>query len=485
VRRFLRSTRGRLVLFQLVILGIASAVSAYAIYQLVSRPLVTASEDVLYGQWSTVAGGLALNADGSVAYKAGELPDTYGEPPTPVETIVYTQDGQVIAHSAKLSLPAPELLSRGNAVFNAGGAYFDASEPRSRSPRRGYADQVVLGEQPNQVAVAVVVSKSTADLELTLRRLQLTLVAGVLLVVAVGGALAWVVVSRTLRPVRALANTARAISEQELHRRVEVPTASDEVGELKATFNQLLERLEQSFQGLRRFTADASHELRSPLTLVRTEVDVALARAREPADYQRVLRNVQDEVEHMSRVIDQLLLLAQADAGNLPLLRASIDVADFVEETAARWQAVAEAGGVTLEVEAPSAGVVDGDPVLLRTVIDNLVDNAIRYSPTLAPVTLSARRSNGEWLIEVADRGPGVPREMRERIFERFARADSVRTRRGGGVGLGLALSAAVVRAHGGTLELADENGQGARFRVHLPVEQPTVPPVPPVISSR
>jgi signal transduction histidine kinase len=124
---------------------------------------------------------------------------------------------------------------------------------------------------------------------------------------------------------------------------------------------------------------------------------------------------------------------------------------------------------VTLEVDAPATGVVEGDPVLLRTVIDNLVDNAIRYSPTLAPVLLSAQRSGGEWLVDVADKGPGVPPEMRQRIFERFGRADSVRTRRGGGVGLGLALSAAVVEAHGGKLELVEESTGGARFRVHLP----------------
>ncbi|MDQ6742459.1 MAG: ATP-binding protein [Candidatus Dormibacteraeota bacterium] len=473
MRRFLRSTRGRLVLFQVLMLGIASAVSAYAIYQLVSRPLVSASDDVLYGQWTTVAGGITLNPDGTFSSKPGVLPPTYGDPPVPVETVVYAKDGTVIAQTARLSLPGPDLWSQGQNALNSGGGYFDAREPRTGSPRRGYADQVILGDQPNQVPVAVVVTKSTSDLEFTIRRLLLTLVAGAILVVAVAGALAWVVVGRTLRPVRALSNTAREISEQELHRRVEVPTPDDEVGELKATFNQLLARLEQSFQGLRRFTADASHELRSPLALIRTEVDVALTRARGTDDYERVLHNVQDEVEHMSRVIDQLLLLAQADAGNLNPVRAEVDVADFVEETAARWQPVAAARGVTLEVDAPATGVVEGDPVLLRTVIDNLVDNAIRYSPTLAPVTLTARRSDGEWLVEVADRGPGVPHDMRERIFERFARADSVRTRRGGGVGLGLALSAAVVEAHGGRLELVEQAHTGACFRVHLPAESP------------
>src|SRR5207253_10970330 len=202
-----------------------------------ARPLGSASDDLLYGQWSTVAGGMALNADGSVSYKPGALPATFGDPAVAVETVIYAKDGTVIAQTDKLSLPGKDLWTQGQNALNAGGAYFDAREPRTGAPRRGYADQVVLGDQPNQVPVAVVVTKSTSDLEFTLRRLLLTLLAGAILVVAVAGALAWVVVGRTLRPVRALSNTAREISEQELHRRVEVPTPDDEVGELKATFN--------------------------------------------------------------------------------------------------------------------------------------------------------------------------------------------------------------------------------------------------------
>jgi heavy metal sensor kinase len=459
------------VLFQVLVLAVASAVSAYAIYQLVSQPLLAASDGVLYGQWATVAGGLSLQQDGAVAYAGGELPGTYGDPPTPVETAVFTRDGELVAQSRNDRLPGPELLTRLQPVLNGGGAmYFDAAEPGSPAPRRGYADLVQLGEQPNQVTLVVAVTKSTADVQAAVLRLLLTLIAGALLVVAVGGALAWVLVGRALRPVHALAEAARSISEQDLYRRVEVPAPDDEVGDLKDTFNQLLARLEQSFSSLRRFTADASHELRSPLTLMRTEVEVALARARDRSDYERVLRSLQGEIEHMSQIVDQLLLLAQSDAGDLRLLRTRIDVADFIEETAARWQAVAEERKVTLEVEAPASGHLHGDPVLLRRVLDNLLDNALRYSPTLAPVTLSATGTERAWLIEVADQGPGVAEPLRERIFDRFARAETARTRRGGGSGLGLALSAAVVRAHGGVLELVEGSERGARFRVRLPV---------------
>lgn len=477
MRRILRTTRGRLVLFQVLTLSLATSVTGYAIYQLVSQPLIAASEGVLYGQWSTVAGGLTLKEDGSVVYSAGEIPTTSGDSSTPVETVILNKNGQLITQTRNQGLSAQDLRTRLQSVLDGnGGTYFDAQKPRSSAPRRGYADLVQLGEQPNQVSVLVAVTESTADIQATQRRLLLTLVAGSLVVVFVGAALAWVVVGRVLRPVRALTQTARSISEQDLNRRVDVPAPDDEVGDLKATFNELLARLEHSFASLRQFTADASHELRSPLTLMRTEVDVALARARDRSDYERVLRSLQGEIEHMSQIVDQLLLLAQSDAGNLPLLPSKIDVADFVEETAVRWRAVAEAQGVSLEVGAPAAGALYGDPMLLRRVLDNLLDNAIRYSPTLAPVALTATRTGGEWLIEVHDQGPGVPEQMREHIFDRFARADTVRTRRGGGSGLGLALSAAVIRAHGGALELVDGTERGARFRIRLPEELPARP---------
>jgi two-component system OmpR family sensor kinase len=182
-----------------------------------------------------------------------------------------------------------------------------------------------------------------------------------------------------------------------------------------------------------------------------------------------VLRGVQSEVEHLSRMVDQLLLLAQADAGNLAPLLSEIDVADFIEEEAARWAPLARAQSIGLDVRAPESGTLSADPDLLRRVMDNLLDNAIRHSSARTPVELSARHDNGSWLLEVADQGQGVPEELRPRIFERFSRADTVRTRRGGGAGLGLALSAAIAEAHGGSLELVPREGAGALFQLRLP----------------
>ena len=471
VRRLLGSTRARLVIFQVVILALASLVVSYAIFKLVTVPAQQESDAVLYDQWSRIAAGLQLQDDGSVAYAPGPLPETASSSDVPVEAVVLTRDGAVARTKAQ-TLPEAIVARSAAAVFaGQGGAIMDWAD-RTGSPSRVYYEQQVLGEQPRQVPVVVLVSRSTAELQATTRRLLLLLAGGSTLVTLVGAALAWLVVQRTLRPVRVIASAARSIGDRDLHRRVDVPTPTDELGDLKATFNEMLGRLERSFEGMRRFTADASHELRSPLNVIRTAVDVTLARGREATEYQGVLRSVQVEVDHMGRVLDQLLLLAQADAGTLRPHREEIHLADLLEELADRWRGVAGAKQVEVVARLPDTGTVAADPDLLRRALDNLVDNAIRYSPALATVTVSARQEDGAWLVEVADQGPGVPEDLRGMVFQRFVRADSVRTRRAGGAGLGLALGVAIAEAHGGQLTLVRQEEQGAVFQLRLPAAQ-------------
>jgi heavy metal sensor kinase len=291
---------------------------------------------------------------------------------------------------------------------------------------------------------------------------------GSLLLIFVGAALAYSVTSRALRPVGEITALARTISEQDLHRRLNVRAPDDELGELVRTFNMMLARLESTFGSLHRFTADASHELRAPLSVMRSQVEVALNRPREPADYQRVLKSVLDQVQHLTRISDQLLLIARADAGELHAELERIDVVDFIHELALPWQAVAETRRLEFSVDVPDAGELEADPALTRRAIDNLLDNAFRYAPELSTVRLAVRQEDSDWVFEISDEGPGVPPDQRERIFERFARADSARTRSGGGAGLGLALSSAIATAQGGNLEHVDRPGPGAVFRLRL-----------------
>jgi heavy metal sensor kinase len=332
--------------------------------------------------------------------------------------------------------------------------------------RRVFAEPLVTSQDQGAV---LVVSRSMGEVLASMAMVRLLLVLLTALVVVTATALAYRQTGRALEPVRSIASMARSISEHDLHRRVDIPVPPDELGELVATFNAMLARLDESFEGLRRFTADASHELRTPLALMRTELDGALARKREPDEYRRVLIEMQQEVERMSRMVDRLLMLARFDAGALRPSLTSVDVADTLYEAAARWRPEAQRRGVQIEVKAPETGQVQADPDLLRRVLDNLIDNAVRHTPARGGVHLAAEPDGEGWRLDIHDDGAGVPAEARHLIFPRFARTDGPRDRSSGGAGLGLALSQAIAEAHGGSLVLVENGSSGALFRLKLP----------------
>ena len=313
------------------------------------------------------------------------------------------------------------------------------------------------------------VSRSVVEMVAAQQGTFLILVVVSVALLVIGGVISYWLAGRALRPVRTIAGIARSISEHDLHRRVEVDVPDDELGELVDTFNTMLDRLEAGFMSMARFTADASHELRAPLTLMRTQLEGALSRSRSRDEYKEVLDSLRVEVDHLSRLADQLLILARADAGALVPAREPVDVADFLHETAARWERVAKEHGTSVELAAPSSGRVDADPALLRRVVDNLLENAVTHSPPGTAVALRGYAADGGWRIEVADEGPGVAPEDRSRLFVRFARTDGARSPENGGAGLGLALSAAIARAHGGALELVSSDRPGATFRLSIP----------------
>ncbi len=463
LRRFAVSTRGRLTLIQVAVLTVGVAIAAVAVYITLSVAQRDESDGVLSEQARFIIAGLD-DGDGKVTFRGGELPgETEGG--VAVDAAVVVPDGPVLQTPAQ-PLSQSALSDVAQQARTAQAAVLVDLVNGNRVPRRVYAEPLALSHTPGAV---LVISRSVRELVSTLERIALLLLALSLLVVVLGGLLAHWLAGRALQPVRTIAGLARSLSEQDLHRRVMVKVPDDELGELVATFNGMLARLEASFDSLRRFTADASHELRAPLTLMRTELDVALGKARTEAEYIRSLRTVQAEVEHLSRMAEQLLLLARADAGALSPAKETIDVADFVHEVAARWQKMASQRGVTLEVFAPESGTLAADPALTRQILDNLVANAIRHTPPSSRVLIRAARSSGAWIFEVADQGPGVPSEHRARLFTRFARTDEARSRESGGAGLGLALSAAIARAQGGELSLVDGPGWGAVFRLRLP----------------
>jgi two-component system OmpR family sensor kinase len=463
VRSFVAGTRARLVLPAVAIFAVALLLADGAVLFYVAVTQSQESDAVLVSQ-AHLIGSTLQDSNGQPAFDSSDLP---GETQSGIAVDAAVVSGNlVVAKTLNQPLDNSVLLSLASRAIAAHGAIWDNVVDSRNVPRRAYAAPLASGSTPAQ---ALVVSRSVVEMQAAQQRVLLVLFAVSLALLLIGGALSYWLAGRALRPVRTIAGLARSISEHDLHRRVDVKVPADELGELVDTFNTMLARLEAGFISMGRFTADASHELRAPLALMRSELEGALSRSRSREEYERVLESLQAEVEHLSRLADQLLILARADAGALVPARERVDIADLLHEAAARWEGVANATGVRIEVSAPSSGSAEADPALLRRVLDNLIDNGLRHTGPGTALALRGYAADGGWDLDVADHGPGVAPDHRDRLFTRFARPDSSRSPEKGGAGLGLALSAAIARAHRGTLELVDTDGPGAVFRLHIP----------------
>jgi signal transduction histidine kinase len=289
------------------------------------------------------------------------------------------------------------------------------------------------------------------------------LVVGLPVLLLVVGTTTWRVVGRALAPVEAIRATADAVSAADLGVRVPPPVSHDEVARLAATMNRMLDRLERAQARQRRFVADASHELRSPVAAIRQHAEVAVGYP-DRTTPDALGGTVLAEALRMQRLVDDLLVLARADERELGPHRRPVDLDDIVLAEARRLRTTT---GLRVDAAAVSAGAVDGDPDALGRVVRNLVDNAARHAA--GRVSLSLAEDGGTVTLAVEDDGPGVPPAERERVFERFVRLDDARARDGGGSGLGLAIVAELVAAHGGTVALGDAALGGARAEVRLP----------------
>jgi two-component system OmpR family sensor kinase len=292
-----------------------------------------------------------------------------------------------------------------------------------------------------------------------------------LLIASVGG---YFLAGRSLSPVAAMSARAAEISSTNLNERLPVGPRRDELSALALVVNSLLERLEQSFAQQRRFMADASHELRTPVAVLRTEADVTLSRAnRSEAEYRESVAVMRDSAQRLGRIVDDLFLLARADAGHLPLRREALYLEEIVDESARAVRALAQERSVRIDLLPLEDSPFNGDADLLGRVLLNLLDNAIKHSPVGATVTLSLTRCGHEYHISVADVGPGIPADAQTQIFERFFRADKTRSREGAGetsgAGLGLAIGRWIAEAHDGRLELVRSDARGTEFCVALP----------------
>jgi heavy metal sensor kinase len=278
---------------------------------------------------------------------------------------------------------------------------------------------------------------------------------------------------KSLAPITAMAAQARNMGAANLNSRLAIVNERDELGQLAQTFNQLLERLERSFEQQRRFMADASHELRTPVAILRGEAEVTLSKPeRSPDEYRQTLSILREESQRLAHLIEDLFTLARADAGQYPLTLRDAYLDEIASGALLRARSLALAKNITLVPAIESDLPIRADEALLERMLLNLLDNAIKYSPPGSTVTLHCRRDAGRYVLTVADNGPGIPVELQPRIFERFFRADKARSRsegETGGAGLGLSIARWIVEAHHGQLTLTRSDTAGSTFTAAFP----------------
>jgi len=332
-----------------------------------------------------------------------------------------------------------------------------------------------------QLFAVIQVGESLVQLHTLLHKLVgELLVVGLLVLLACALGSYWLA-ARAFAPIQRLAATARAIKAGDLRSRVTVPTARDEVQYLALTLNEMIDSLDQAFSHQRRFVADASHELRTPVAVIRNKTDVALLGASTQQDYVTVLQGINAEAERLGNLISDLLALARGDEGRTQFERESVRLDLLAGAVAANGEPLAAERAITLEVQAPRPVTILGDEARLIQVVMNLLENAVRYTHPGGRVTVVVEARKNQARLAVRDTGIGIEPEHLPHIFERFYRADPARRHRGGSSsGLGLSIVEWVVRAHGGAVAVESQLGQGSCFTVTLPLasltEERTLP---------
>jgi heavy metal sensor kinase len=376
---------------------------------------------------------------------------------------VSTSEGEAIFRSDRIrgvSLPRPsDPPADGRPAFASFGG---------RSGHARLLSRVVPG--PDGPLILQIAAPLAADDHELRELLTVMLLAGPMaLASALGGG--YLLACRALAPVDRMAADADQITATRLDRRLEIPNPNDELGRLGATLNGMIGRLERSFEEIRRFTADAAHELRTPLTVIRNVAEVALRSPRAPEHYCRVLGDMLEEVERLTRLAEQLLFLCREDAGLIPLAATTMRLDDLVRDAVEHMGVVAEAKGLTLECPHLAVCPIRGDADQLRRLLFNLLDNAIKFTPAGGTVRVALERSDGAARVVVEDAGIGIPPEHLPHVFRRFYRVDPARGPDLGGTGLGLAIAHSIAEAHGGSFTIESRVGVGTRVILTLPAK--------------
>lgn len=339
----------------------------------------------------------------------------------------------------------------------------------SGQPVRVLTKPVLRG---NQLVNLVQVGMSLENMEKTRTRFLLILAALLpvgLILASTGG---WLLARRALAPVGRMTNSARQISAQHLAERLHETGSGDELDRLARTLNEMLGRLDKAFHQMRQFSADASHELQTPLTVLKGELELTLRAPRDEIEYRRTLASALEEIDRLSELVEGMLYLARTDAGVARIGQDRVDLAQLIDETCTRLDWLAKQTSVQLTLGPLQPVSVQGDAVRLGQLITNIVQNGLTYTPAGGDVIVSLRAENDQAIVEVVDTGVGLSHEEQNQIFSPFYRTAEARSMSGGGAGLGLSIAQAIAQAHGGKIVVKSLPDKGSTFTISLPLEQ-------------
>lgn len=386
---------------------------------------------------------------------------------------------QIFSPSGTITIRSPNIkqhevpLSRTalDAAF-AGQSIFESAKYPKEPPLRLISVPIMYR---GNLLYIVQVGTSMESVGETLQRFLVLLIVAIPIALAVSLAGGWFLAGRALRPVDKITLAAQRIAAGDLSQRLSMPPAHDEIGRLAATFNNMIGRLDTSFRQIRQFTSDASHELRTPLTVMKGETDLVLRRPRPLEDYQSVLESNLEEIDRMTRIVDELLFLSRADMGEVKVESLPVAMESLVEDIHRQARLLAQDRNIEVVLGTVMPVVIQGDDLRLRELLLNLVENAMKYSHSGGKVEIALLNDGRQARLSVTDHGIGIAPADHKKIFQRFFRTDVARAHTKKGTGLGLAICAWIAELHKGRVEVKSDLGQGSTFTVVLPLVRPAV----------
>lgn len=485
------SLRTKFKIYYLVILTVVLLAFGFSIYAYLSRTLLTTIDESLDHQIRKIERQMAAGAGAEIGGNEASEDEPLQIAPHFLQFV--DAEGRVIDQPLEPSSKQLPVNHAWLGSLEAGRTYFESThlstgEPLRVATRRavvpdsdrlsGHASDVAESRATGQTTYFIRLGQSMKSVALARRRLLVLLLLALPIALFAGSYGGWVLVNQALRPVDRIRRAAERIGAGDLTERVPVPSqrgeTSDEIGRLAVTFNQMIARLQAAFERQKQFTSDASHELRTPLAVMRGDIEIALRRERPVAEYQRVLTSNLEEIIRLSRLVEDLLMLARADASRIELRCEPVDLDQLCHKMVEYIAPLAEQRNQTLRYESDhQPATINADAQRIKQLLLNLLDNAIKYTDEGGAITLALRATKQDVTLTVSDTGRGIPPEDVPHIFERFFRRSAKTADRSAtGFGLGLSIVRWIVEAHGGKIDVASQLGKGTTFTVTFPALQ-------------